>query len=207
MGNFNRGSRFGGGNRNSGFTRGDRSDRPSMHSAICADCGKDCEVPFKPSGDKPVYCSNCFSARENSSSRNERRFTVRESRGDKKMFKAVCSKCHRDCEVPFRPTTDKPIFCNDCFGRGEKKGSDNNRIDVDKYKKDFEVLNDKLDNILDILSSKVLAEEKIKEVVEEKVEKPKKVKKTAVKKIDKEKTKAKKVSPKKTVKKKSAKKK
>ena len=32
-----------------------------MHKATCAECGKSCEVPFRPSGDKPVYCSNCFS--------------------------------------------------------------------------------------------------------------------------------------------------
>ena len=31
--------------------------------AICADCKKECEVPFKPSGDRPVYCKDCFSKR------------------------------------------------------------------------------------------------------------------------------------------------
>ena len=39
-----------------------------MHKATCADCGKNCEVPFKPSRDKPVYCSNCFSKRDGSGS-------------------------------------------------------------------------------------------------------------------------------------------
>ncbi len=29
--------------------------------AICAQCGKPCQVPFRPNGKKPVYCSNCFS--------------------------------------------------------------------------------------------------------------------------------------------------
>ena len=33
-----------------------------MHEAVCADCGGVARVPFKPRGDKPVYCSNCFSA-------------------------------------------------------------------------------------------------------------------------------------------------
>ncbi|MBI2933353.1 MAG: zinc-binding protein, partial [Planctomycetes bacterium] len=32
-------------------------------TAICADCGKEAPVPFKPRGDKPVYCSDCFSKR------------------------------------------------------------------------------------------------------------------------------------------------
>ena len=34
-----------------------------MHSVICAECGQTAEVPFEPRGDKPVYCSNCFSKR------------------------------------------------------------------------------------------------------------------------------------------------
>ena len=33
-----------------------------MHSAVCAQCGADTMVPFRPRGDKPVYCSDCFSA-------------------------------------------------------------------------------------------------------------------------------------------------
>ena len=40
---------------------GDRdSRRPLLHDAVCDECGKDCRVPFKPSGEKPVYCSDCF---------------------------------------------------------------------------------------------------------------------------------------------------
>jgi CxxC-x17-CxxC domain-containing protein len=39
-----------------------RSDfRPhEMHKAVCADCGKECEVPFKPTEGRPVYCRDCF---------------------------------------------------------------------------------------------------------------------------------------------------
>ena len=33
-----------------------------MHPAVCAQCGADTMVPFRPRGDKPVYCSDCFSA-------------------------------------------------------------------------------------------------------------------------------------------------
>ncbi len=32
-----------------------------MFSAICSECGKECEVPFEPHGDRPVYCSECYS--------------------------------------------------------------------------------------------------------------------------------------------------
>ena len=31
-----------------------------MHDAVCSDCGKDCQVPFKPASGKPVYCRDCF---------------------------------------------------------------------------------------------------------------------------------------------------
>ncbi|NLI13902.1 zinc-ribbon domain containing protein [Pelotomaculum propionicicum] len=34
--------------------------RRQMFPAVCASCGKDTEVPFQPSGDRPVYCSDCF---------------------------------------------------------------------------------------------------------------------------------------------------
>lgn len=34
----------------------------TMHKAVCADCHKECEVPFKPKEDRPVYCKDCFSA-------------------------------------------------------------------------------------------------------------------------------------------------
>lgn len=43
-----------------------RDMRP-MHKAVCADCGKNCEVPFRPSGDRPVYCKNCFTIRKKNS--------------------------------------------------------------------------------------------------------------------------------------------
>ena len=28
---------------------------------VCAECGNEAKVPFKPSGDRPIYCSECFS--------------------------------------------------------------------------------------------------------------------------------------------------
>ncbi|MBT7902550.1 hypothetical protein HN587_01715 [Candidatus Woesearchaeota archaeon] len=46
--------------RDSGRDRFDRRDRPEMTTVTCDACSKTCEVPFKPSSDKPVYCSDCF---------------------------------------------------------------------------------------------------------------------------------------------------
>ena len=34
-----------------------------MFSATCSSCGQEATVPFQPSSDKPVYCSNCFQQR------------------------------------------------------------------------------------------------------------------------------------------------
>ena len=31
-----------------------------MYTATCAACGKQCEVPFEPRGDRPVYCNECY---------------------------------------------------------------------------------------------------------------------------------------------------
>ena len=33
-----------------------------MFSATCANCGREARVPFRPSGARPVYCSDCFSS-------------------------------------------------------------------------------------------------------------------------------------------------
>jgi CxxC-x17-CxxC domain-containing protein len=41
---------------------GQRQQR-EMHTVICAECGKETQVPFKPSGDRPVYCQECFANR------------------------------------------------------------------------------------------------------------------------------------------------
>jgi CxxC-x17-CxxC domain-containing protein len=46
----------------------DRNSRrsPQMHEVVCDKCGKDCSVPFKPTGNKPVLCSDCFKNNDNS---------------------------------------------------------------------------------------------------------------------------------------------
>jgi CxxC-x17-CxxC domain-containing protein len=40
-----------------------------MHPAVCAQCGTDTMVPFRPRGDRPVYCSDCFRAQNSNSFR------------------------------------------------------------------------------------------------------------------------------------------
>ena len=31
-----------------------------MHAATCSECGNPCEVPFRPTGERPIFCSTCF---------------------------------------------------------------------------------------------------------------------------------------------------
>ncbi len=52
--------KFAGGGHKRPFQSGGRDDRPRMHAATCSDCGKACEVPFRPTGERPVYCRDCF---------------------------------------------------------------------------------------------------------------------------------------------------
>lgn len=60
---------------------GDR-DKP-LYKATCSECGKSCEVPFRPSGDKPVFCSDCFNKmRDPSDSRGGKSFDSRAPKRD-----------------------------------------------------------------------------------------------------------------------------
>lgn len=115
---------------------------------------------------------------------------------DREMFKAVCDNCGKDCEVPFRPTSGKPVYCSDCFEKMGGRNSDSARserpqrefrpalMQVVDYKPQFAALNAKLDKILSLLEPKTVifsAPEILEKVVEEKEIKTPKVKK-AVKK-------------------------
>jgi CxxC-x17-CxxC domain-containing protein len=50
---------MGGGGMGGGYDRAPRQ----MYPAVCAQCGKETQVPFLPSGERPVYCSDCFQTR------------------------------------------------------------------------------------------------------------------------------------------------
>ncbi len=55
----------GGGGGGSSYGGGGGYDRPprQLYDAVCADCGKTAQVPFQPTGSRPVYCNDCFRAR------------------------------------------------------------------------------------------------------------------------------------------------
>jgi CxxC-x17-CxxC domain-containing protein len=69
-----RGDSGGGGYSSGGYSSGgsgggyDRGPR-EMFSATCSSCGREAQVPFRPTGSKPVYCSDCFTNQRASSNR------------------------------------------------------------------------------------------------------------------------------------------
>jgi len=171
MGNFNRGRS--GGDRTYGrppsFNNRGSSRPVEMHQAVCGKCGKDCEIPFRPTSDRPVYCSSCFENNRNSDLRPEGRNFDRPSNSeDREMFTATCADCGSSCQVPFRPTNGKPVFCSNCFG--DKKEGNNRRSDRPSSQpqdnKQFEQLNSKLDKILAILAPNTASKETLAEIAE-----------------------------------------
>lgn len=196
MGNFKRNNAFDGRRSGGGFS-GRNSGRAEMHKAICSECGKDCEVPFKPSGNKPVLCSDCFRGKGGADQRrsgkdfgkfgsSDRKFGSGDRKfgsSDKRMHEAICDECGKKCEVPFKPTSGKPIYCSECFGKEDKGGKgDSGYKDKgsDQAGKQFEIINAKLDKILKSLNPVIPMEvnEEKKPIEKTRIVKPKKISKS-----------------------------
>lgn len=102
MGYFNRDNNRSGGGRSFGGNRsfgGKRSfgnnrggSRPQMHDAICDNCGKPCQLPFRPTGDKPVYCRDCFAKMGGGEKRFERNDAPKVSAPSKAEFDTLNAK-------------------------------------------------------------------------------------------------------------------
>jgi CxxC-x17-CxxC domain-containing protein len=178
----------GGGSRFGGRSRGGRSDGPvTMHPAVCDACGRDCEVPFRPSGDKPIYCSNCFDKEggRDSGGRNYNRGDRRPSRDSRnEMFSAVCDDCGKSCEVPFKPSGDKPIYCSRCFeDRGNSHDSGSRRSSSENISNEnselLNTINTKLDTLITLLETKSVEKKvTVKKTPKKRVTKAKKEKVT-----------------------------
>ena len=61
-----------GGYSSGGYSGGYGRER-EMFSATCSECGNEARVPFQPRGDKPVYCSDCFSKQRSGGRRSSYR--------------------------------------------------------------------------------------------------------------------------------------
>ena len=103
----------------------------SDKNLTCADCGQ--EFVFTASEQdfyaqrgftEPRRCPSCRASRK--AARNSESggsyggysagggYGSRD-RGPREMFTATCSNCGREAQVPFRPTSGKPVYCSDCF--------------------------------------------------------------------------------------------
>src|SRR3989344_5546265 len=70
------------------------------------------------------------------------------------MHDVTCDKCGKQCQVPFKPTGDKPVFCSDCFRKNEgPSGSGNKQSQSGMSSEQFNKLNVKLDKILKVLEN------------------------------------------------------
>ena len=93
----------------------------------CADCGQ--EFAFTAS-EQQFYSDRGFTEpRRCASCRASRKAARGDSgggggyssggggydRGPREMFSATCSSCGKEAQVPFRPTSGKPVYCSDCF--------------------------------------------------------------------------------------------
>lgn len=197
MGHFDKGSKFDGG----GFS----AERTTLHKAVCSDCGKGCEVPFKPLPGKPVFCRDCFKKDGESSFKKPegksfnkfgKKDFGRSDYEEKPKFDATCSDCGKQCQVPFRPNGEKPVLCSECFSvakgdnfapKGHDKFAKKNESfesrKPDRTSEQLEKMNAKLERMLKLLEALGTKREKepVKEVV--KKEAAKEVIKEAVKEI------------------------
>lgn len=96
--------------------RGDNGYMEKTYTrATCAQCSKECEIPFKPRGDRPVYCSECFSRRKKGALFNANR---RDNRPGERDFSRGFRPNKKRGEKRQGPAKKAKPF----FGRGKKRG-------------------------------------------------------------------------------------
>ena len=106
--------------RGSRYSRDDR--RGESTTVTCADCGTECQVPFVPRTDRPVYCSDCFRQNKPQDSGNDRysrddrgsRYS-RDDRGSRYSRNDRGSRSSRDDSRPRRSQTDKFLKKQESF--------------------------------------------------------------------------------------------
>ncbi len=85
----------------------------------CAKCNTHIsQLPFQPSGDRPVYCSDCNRAFRDSKSSHAGGGFGRGPRPERQMYQVnlTCADC--GCaitQLPFQPSGDKPVYCSNCL--------------------------------------------------------------------------------------------
>jgi CxxC-x17-CxxC domain-containing protein len=120
--------------RNSGDDRGSRDDGRSESTTVtCSDCSVECQVPFVPRTNKPVYCSDCFRQHKPQDSGDDR--GSRYSRDDRGSRSSSGRESRKDSSSSRKPRSDKFLRKQESF---YSNGSD----------KFFETIKEKLYEIL-----------------------------------------------------------
>lgn len=78
---------------------------------ICKDCGQEFiftagEQEFyaeKGFQNKPQRCKACRDARKNA------------GKPQRELYTTVCAKCGKEAKVPFQPSSDRPVYCSECY--------------------------------------------------------------------------------------------
>lgn len=89
-------------NNGGGFNKEDRQ----MHPATCAECGKSCQVPFRPSAGKQVFCNDCFSKMRGEET-FERRDPFQKDRGFKTDSRSDFRKDFKSDRSSFNDRNDR----------------------------------------------------------------------------------------------------
>ena len=116
------------------FSRGRGADRNRSRPSV------------RDSGD---FRRGNFDRRDSGNFRNDRRDSA-DSRSERQMYTGTCDKCGERCELPFRPTSSKPVYCHTCFRKNDDSGPSRSSSSND-FKKDFAEINAKLDKIIEAL--------------------------------------------------------
>jgi len=80
---------------------------------VCKDCGQDfiftvgeqefyAERGFQ---NEPQRCKGCRDMRKNT------------GKAQKEMHVTTCASCGQEAKVPFQPSTDRPVYCSECFAK------------------------------------------------------------------------------------------
>ena len=74
---------------------------------------------------------------------------------DVKLTKVTCASCGKECEVPFKPTSNKPVYCRECFsGKGNSnENRSQSRDSNNDLSKELKIINEKLDKIIESLDA------------------------------------------------------
>lgn len=88
----------------------------------CRDCGAEfvftaSEQDFfaeKGFTNEPGRCPACRAARKQQNNGGRNNYQQRE------MFTVTCAECGVETQVPFRPSSDRPVYCRDCFSKNKR---------------------------------------------------------------------------------------